>query len=130
MIIIFIKSLSLSIMSGPKAKKVKTEVEIKPEVSGASIEEVLLEECRKHPLWISPQDQPAMVPPKDYSEYTLDGNKVLEKFDKGLLGGAIQKLMAKSRLVLHDHPKGGRCLRFVSEELAQQQVERFGKARC
>ena len=65
-----------------------------------------------------------MAPPKDYADHTLDGNKVLEKHDKGLVGGAIQKLMAKSRLVLHDHPKGGRCLRFVSEELAQQQIER------
>ena len=65
-----------------------------------------------------------MAPPKDYAEHTLDGNKVLENVDKGLLGQAVQKLMNKSRLVLHDHPKGGRLLRFVSEEVAQQQVER------
>ncbi len=111
-------------MSAPKAKKIKTE-DIKPEpTNGPSIEEVLLEECKKHPLWISPQDQPAMPAPKDYSDYTLDGNKTLEKFDKGLLGLAMQKLLGKSRLVLHDHPKGGRCLRFVSEEAAQQQIER------
>jgi hypothetical protein len=114
-------------MAAPKAKKIKTEPEVKSEAgsSGINAEEILLEECRKHPLWIAPQDKPAMAPPKDYAEHTLDGNKTLEKYDKALLGGAIQKLMAKSRLVLHDHPKGGRCLRYVSEELAQQQVERF-----
>ena len=111
-------------MAAPKAKKIKTEPDVKSEASGTSPEEILLEECRKHPLWIAPQDKPAMAPPKDYADYTLDGNKILEKYDKALLGGAIQKLMAKSRLVLHDHPKGGRCLRYVSEELAQQQVER------
>jgi len=67
-----------------------------------------------------------MNPPKDYADYTLDGNKVLAPLDKALLGAALQKLLSKSRLALHDHPKGGRCLRFVSEEQAQQQLERFG----
>jgi hypothetical protein len=65
-----------------------------------------------------------MTPPKDYTDFTLDANKVLDRFDKAQLGVAVQRLLAKSRLGLHDHPKGGRCLRFVSEEVAQQQVER------
>jgi len=36
----------------------------------------------------------------------------------------VQRLLAKSRLTLLNHPKGGRCLRYVSAEVAQQQVER------
>lgn len=44
--------------------------------------------------------------------------------DKKLLSEAVQRLLAKSRLTLLNHPKGGRCLRFVSAEVAQQQVER------
>lgn len=43
-----------------------------------------------------------------------------------MLGQAVQRLMKTSRLTLASHPKGGRCLKFVSAELAQQQVERFG----
>jgi hypothetical protein len=40
------------------------------------------------------------------------------------IGEAVQRLLAKSRLTLLNHPKGGRCLRYVSAEVAQQQVER------
>ena len=44
--------------------------------------------------------------------------------DMAMLGQAVQRLLEKSRLVLVNHPKGGRCLRFISEEQAASQVER------
>ena len=104
----------------PPTKKVKIE-------SGAdlkNIEALLLSECKVHPQWIAPQDQTSMAPPKEYAEHTLDRNKSLEAVDKGLLTQAVQNLLKRSRLVIVNHPKGGRFLRFVSEEVAQQQVER------
>ena len=75
-------------------------------MTSANVEALLLEECKKHPLWIAPQDKTSMEAPKDYTEHTLDGNKTLETVDKALLGQAVQRLLAKSRLALHDHPKG------------------------
>ena len=67
-----------------------------------------------------------MAPPKEYTTHTLETNPLLEGVDKGLIGQAVQRLLKSSRLALANHPKGGRCLKFVSAEAAQQQVERFG----
>mmetsp|Transcript_28762 Transcript_28762/g.72394 ORF Transcript_28762/g.72394 Transcript_28762/m.72394 type:complete len:334 (+) Transcript_28762:111-1112(+) len=103
------------------AKKARTEGH-----SAASVDELLLECCRDHPQWIAPQDQTGMTPPKDYTNHTLDSNPKLEGVDQKLLTEAVGRLLGKSRLTLANHPKGGRCLRYVSAEVAQQQVERFG----
>mmetsp|Transcript_25832 Transcript_25832/g.50485 ORF Transcript_25832/g.50485 Transcript_25832/m.50485 type:complete len:328 (-) Transcript_25832:9-992(-) len=94
--------------------------------SAASVDELLLECCKEHPQWIAPQDQTGMPPPKDYTSHTLDSNPRLSGVDPKLLTEAVGRLLGKSRLTLANHPKGGRCLRYVSAEVAQQQVERFG----
>jgi len=118
-------------MDEPLAKKIKSEGGGSVSADGPpkdpkGVELLLLGECKRHQQWISPQDQPDMEPPKDYDEHSLHTNKAFQGVDMAMLGQAVQRLLEKSRLVLVNHPKGGRCLRFVSEEQAQQQVERFG----
>ena len=74
------------------------------------------------------QDHPTTTPPKDYEKHNLYSNTALSSLDEDLLLQAIQRLLDNSRLRLVEGPhlKGGQCMKYVSEEMARQEVEKFG----
>ncbi len=72
------------------------------------------------------QEDPNRAAPKEYEQNSLYNNPQLNSLPKDLLVQAVNSLLQSSRLKLVEHPRGGQCLQYVSEELAKQEIEKFG----
>jgi DNA-directed RNA polymerase III subunit RPC6 len=72
------------------------------------------------------QEDPDRLPPKEYEKNCLYNNPQLNSIPKELMVQAVNSLLNTSRLKLVEHQRGGQCLRYVSEELAKQEIEKFG----